>query len=172
VFKAYLLTGQPGVGKTSIIKEAVQSFKDRAGGFYTQEVRDKGKRTGFELVTLTGDRAMLAHVMEKSPYKVSKYGVDTDNLDRVGVAAVKEAIMKYEIVVIDEIGKMELFSDAFKEAVLKALDSGKKTLGTIMLSSHSWADNIKKRYDVNVVTVTRTNQAEVLGEVLHWLENK
>jgi nucleoside-triphosphatase len=171
MFKAYLLTGKPGVGKTSIIKEALKSFGDKAGGFYTQEMRDKGKRTGFEIITLKGDRALLAHMKINSPFKVSKYSVDIDSLNRVGVEAVQKAKIECEIVVIDEIGKMELYSHVFKEAVLQTFDSGKKILGTIMLSSHPWADSIKKRSDVNTLTVTNANQTEVLKEVLRWLED-
>ena len=168
--QAYLLTGAPGVGKTTILKEAIARAGVRAGGFYTQEIRSLGIRQGFEIVTLNGSTAVLAHVDIHSPSRVSKYGVDITNLDKIGVSAIQEATKECEIVVIDEIGKMELFSDAFREAVLEALESGKRLLGTIMLSSHPWADHIKQRPGVNVLLVTRANHHQVLQEVLGWLE--
>ena len=170
--QACLLSGAPGVGKTTIIRQAISRVTDRAGGFYTREIRSQGVRQGFEIVTLDGSSAILAHVDIHSPYRVSKYGVDTDNLDNVGVAALRRAIQECDIVVIDEIGKMELFSPAFREAVLEALNSGKKLLGTIMLPSHPWADQIKQDPKVKVLLVSRANHQQVLEELLGWLGGK
>jgi nucleoside-triphosphatase THEP1 len=120
---------------------------------------------------LDGQSAILAHVDIKSPYRVSKYGVDVEGLDRVGVAALRQAIGECDLVVIDEIGKMELFSPAFKEAVLAAIDSEKRVLGTIMLPSHPLADEIKRHPDVVTITVTRMNHRQVLEQVLDWLKS-
>ena len=168
--QAYLLSGAPGVGKTTIIRQAIATVKGRAGGFYTREIRSQGVRQGFEIITLDGSSAILAHVDIHSPYRVSKYGVDTENLDKVGVAALRRATQECDVVVIDEVGKMELFSLAFQEAVLEALNSGKKLLGTVMLPSHPWADQIKRHPKVKVLLVSRTNHQQVLEEVLRWLK--
>jgi len=168
--QVYLLTGRPGTGKTSIIKQAVAGMKSKVGGFYTEEIRSRGVREGFRLVTLDGRRAILAHIDIHSQYRVSKYGVDIDSLDRVGVSALRQAAEECDLVVIDEIGKMELFSANFREAVLHIIDSGKKVLGTIMLSPDPWADAIKRQPQVNLVSVTRANYQQVLGELRRWLE--
>jgi len=169
--QVYLLTGRPGTGKTSLIKQAVARMKGTAGGFYTEEIRSRGVREGFRLVTLDGQDTILAHVNIHSPYRVSKYGVDIDNLDRVGVSAIYRAAQQCDLVVVDEIGKMELFSPNFREAVLQVIDSGKKVLGTIMSSAHPWADTIKHQPQVNLVEVTRTNHHQVLEELLLWLRS-
>jgi nucleoside-triphosphatase len=168
--QAYLLTGPPGVGKTTLIKEAITAIEQRAGGFYTREMRSQGVRQGFEIVTLDGASAILASIDFHGPCRVSKYGVMADNLDNVGVAALRRAIKECAIVVVDEIGKMELFSPAFREAVLEALDSGKKLLGTIMLAPHPWADRIKQDPRVEVVMVSRANHQQVAQELLAWLK--
>lgn len=165
----YLLTGQPGTGKTSLIKQAVAAVKGVVGGFYTEEIRSGGVRQGFRLVTLQGESAILAHVNFKSPYRVSKYGVDIESLDKVGVSALEQARQECELVVIDEIGKMELFSPKFREAVQGIISSGRKVLGTIMLSSNPDADAIKRQPQVNLITVTRANHAQVLKELKDWL---
>jgi len=168
--QAYLLTGKPGAGKTSLIKQAVAGMGDKAGGFYTEEIRSGGARLGFRLVTLDGESAILSHVNIHSPHRVNKYGVDIDNLDRVGVPALYKAAKECDLVVIDEIGKMELFSANFREAVLQIIESGKRVLGTIMLSASPWADAIKRQPQVNLITITRANYHQVLEELLCWLK--
>jgi nucleoside-triphosphatase len=167
--KAYLLSGEPGCGKTTLIKEVLAKANKSAGGFYTEEIRVQGGRQGFKIVTLDGKTAVLAHTSVHSPNRVSKYGVDIDNMDKTAIPALKEAIKSKDIVVIDEIGKMELFSPSFKDAVIEALQSKKKVLGTIMLASHPWADKIKERPEVEVIKVTRFNRGEVIKQVLDWL---
>jgi len=166
----YLLSGKPGAGKTTLIREAVARLTISAGGFYTEELRAGGVRQGFKIITLDGQETTLSHVNISSPPKVSKYGVDIINLEKVGVVAIQQAIKDNDLVVIDEIGKMELLSSEFKEVVLKAIDSGKKVLGTIMLSPHPFADRIKKHPQVKVIEVNRANHDQVLRQILSWLK--
>ena len=168
--QVYLLTGRPGTGKTSLIKQVVAGVRGKAGGFYTEEIRSRGTRLGFRLITLDGQSVILAHVDIHSPYRVSKYGVDIDSLDRVGVSALHRAARECDLVVIDEIGKMELFSANLREAVSQMIDSGVRILGTIMLNPNPWADAIKRQPQVNLITVTRDNYQQVLAELLHWLK--
>jgi len=167
--RAYLLSGEPGSGKTTIIKEVLSKVNKSAGGFYTEEIRSQGVRQGFKIVTLDGKSAVLAHTSVRSSHRVSKYGVDTDSMDKVAVPALKQALQSKDIIVIDEIGKMELFSPSFQDAVIEALQSEKKVLGTIMLASHPWADKIKERPEVEVIKVTRFNRSEVTNKVLNRL---
>ncbi len=168
----YLLTGRPGTGKTSLVRQAVAELKGKAGGFYTEEIRVQGTRLGFKLITLDGQEAVLAHVDFQSRYRVGKYGVDVDALERVGVPALAEAIRQRDVIVIDEIGKMELFSNRFREVVLEAIQSGKRVLGTIMLKPDPWADDIKRQPQVKLVEVTRTGYYRVLADIKSWLEMK
>ncbi len=165
-----LLTGRPGTGKTSLIKQVVAQIKSEAGGFYTEEIRSGGVREGFRLLTLDGEQVILAHINIHSPYRVSKYGVDIDALERVGVPALYKAIQQCDLVVIDEIGKMELFSAKFREAVSQIIGSGKRILGTIILNPNQWADAIKRQPQVNLITVARDNYQQVLEELLYWLQ--
>ncbi|MCJ7670356.1 MAG: NTPase [Dehalococcoidia bacterium] len=167
--RALLLTGKPGTGKTALIKEALARTKVKGGGFYTEEIRTEGIRQGFRIVTLDGQEAILAHVSISSPYQVSKYRVDTGALDRVGVSVLRQALKETNLIVIDEIGKMELLSPQFKEAVMQAINSGQKILGTIMLNPHPFADEIKRHPKVEVLLVTRDNRTEIMKKVLDWL---
>ncbi len=169
--KAYLLAGKPGCGKTTIIKEVLSKTGKSAGGFYTEEIRNQGIRQGFQIITLDGESATLAHSGISSPYRVSKYGVDISSMDEAAIPALREAIRSRDIVVIDEIGKMELFSYSFRDAVIEALESEKRVLGTIMLASHPWADAVKRRAEVETISVTRFNHSQVVDQVLRWLES-
>jgi nucleoside-triphosphatase len=167
--RAYLLSGEPGTGKTTIIKEVLSKVNKSAGGFYTEEIRSQGVRQGFQIITLDGQSAVLSHTGVRSPHRVGKYGVNTDSMDKVAVPALKQAIQTKDIIIIDEVGKMELFSQAFRDAVIEALQSEKKVLGTIMLASHPWADKIKERPEVEVIIVTRFNRSDVTDRLLTWL---
>lgn len=167
-----LLTGGPGVGKTTIIKQALGQSGVRAGGFYTEEVRPGGQRQGFRLVTLDGESALLASVALAGPCRVGRYGVDVAALDRVGVAALRWALEGRDLVVIDEIGKMELYSASFREAVLEAVAGPKRVLATIMLARHPFADDIKGRPGCTTLEVTRLNREAVARGVLAWLQSR
>jgi nucleoside-triphosphatase len=169
---AVLLTGKPGSGKTTLIRRLLACSKLEAGGFYTQEVRTGGARKGFEIVTLEGERGILAHVDIRGRQRVGRYGVDLHSLDTLGVSAILRAIEAGGVVVIDEIGPMELLSAKFRSAVLCALDRGGPVLGTIVRRSAPFTDRIKTRDDVQVIEVRPDNRDAVLDQVLAWLEGQ
>jgi len=168
--QAYLLTGMPGTGKTSIIRQVISQSNRNAGGFYTEEIRSVGIREGFRIVTLDGKDGILAHIAIDSPFRVGKYGVDISVLDNIGVESIYNAIKNNELIVIDEIGKMELFSPRFITAVQDALNSPKRVLGTITLKPHPLADAIRLSKSIRVAELTRNNQKYVLAEILTWLK--
>jgi nucleoside-triphosphatase len=159
---AILLTGRPGCGKTTLLREVIASLGVDAGGFYTQEVRGPdGRRRGFQIVTLDGRAATLSSVDIAGRYRVGRYGVDLAGIEGVAVPAIREAVRRGELVVVDEIGKMELFSQAFRRAVMEAVESGCCLLGTIMLGPHPFADAIRARPDVEVIELSEGNRTEV-----------
>jgi nucleoside-triphosphatase len=172
--RTLLITGLPGTGKTTIIKQAAQALGARAGGFYTEEIRGPGGRKGFRLVTLPsgGREAVMAHVDIRTRNRVGRYGVDVATLDAVGVAAVREAVQSREVVVIDEIGKMELFSGEFQGAVLKAMSSPKIVVATVMHKSHAWVNALKAMPQVTVWQVTKSNREEMPGRVMEWIAGR
>jgi nucleoside-triphosphatase len=157
----YLLTGHPGVGKTTIINRLIEKLKFPAGGFFTEEIREDNRRTGFAIVTLSGFKGVLAHRNFRSRYKVGKYGVGVHTLNRMGVKEIQMCLMEKKIIVIDEIGKMELLSPQFQEVVEKALDADNTVLGTITLARHPFVHKVKARNDVKIYEVTKQNQDEV-----------
>jgi len=168
--KNVFITGLPGCGKTSLIKEILKELRLNAGGFYTQEIREGGIRKGFKIITLDSKEGILAHVNVKSPYRVSKYKVNIKDLEEIGVNSIFEALKKNKICIIDELGKMELYSEKFKKVVLAALDSKNKVLGTIMLKPNPFCDRIKKRPDAKIFYLTSENREEIKEEIKNLLK--
>jgi nucleoside-triphosphatase len=169
---AFLLTGRPGCGKTTLIRRLVEGLGVPAGGFYTEEIRRGSRREGFALTTLDGQTATLASVHDRSRQRVSKYGVNVEAVDEVGAPAIEQATARAALVVIDEIGKMELFSNRFRQAVLSALESGKPIVASIMLAPHPWADAIKARPEVEVILVTEANRSQIQRDLLARLRDR
>jgi nucleoside-triphosphatase len=161
-----LITGRPGSGKTTLVRRVVERLAGRAGGFYTAEIRQGGVRQGFRLITLDGHEAVIAHVEFAGRQRVGKYAVDVAALDRVGVPAVERALAASQVVVVDEIGPMELFSSAFRTSVLRALDSGCPVLATVMLRPDPWADALKRRPGVRLVELTPANRDLLLDSLV------
>jgi nucleoside-triphosphatase len=157
------VTGRPGIGKTSVLLRAVEGLKSKGykiGGMVSREVREKGVRIGFEIIDFySGRKGWLAHVDQPDGPKVSKYRVNLNDLNVIGAGSIRDAAKNAEIIVIDEIGPMELFSQAFREAVVEAMNSGKPLLGTIHFKARAPLINyIRNRDDAEIMEVTYENR--------------
>ncbi len=172
MIKNIFVTGKPGCGKTTLIKEISKKLNSKIFGFYTEEIREKEKRVGFKIKTLDKKEGILAHIKIKSKYQVGKYRVNLKDLEEIGVKALEKAIKEKKIVLIDEIGKMELFSEKFKKAVLKALNSENKVLGTIMLKRNPFCDKIKERKDTKIFYLKKENFKKIKKEIENFLKIK
>lgn len=164
--KHFLLTGRPGVGKTTLLQKiAKQLHGVIVGGFFTEEIRDHGTRTGFEVQTFDGRRGTLARAKEGTGPRVGKYLVDLADFERVGVSGLADAVAHAQVILVDEIGKMELFSEPFRRLLMKALEGTKPVIATIMSRPHPLTDSIKNRPDVQVVEITYSNRDHLAKEI-------
>ena len=163
--KKILLTGRPGCGKTTLIKRVVDELALPAGGFYTEEIRQRGERVGFKIITLSGEEAVFADVDFKTPQRLGKYGLDFVALETIGVEALRTAVRERRLVVIDEIGPMEIRSASFRDVVNDALDADARILATITARSFRFTDAIKERRDVTVIKVQRENREQLVSEL-------
>lgn len=157
------LTGSPGVGKTTVLLRVVEGLRAngyRVGGMISREVRGCGGRVGFEILDLgSGKRGWLAHVNQRFGPRIGKYRVNLGDLEDVGVSAILDGILNCDLIVVDEIGPMELFSARFKEAVRKAVESGKLVIGVAHWRARDGLiDEVKARTDAEVMTVTFENR--------------
>ena len=161
--KNTLFTGFPGCGKTTIIKKIVQSLNRPSTGFYSGEIRVKGRRVGFSITTLDGRQGTLAHIDIKSKIRVGRYGVNLRDIDRIAVPAMVPENDNV-VVVIDEIGKMECFSARFKQVLMQVLDAPNTIVGSIALKGGPFIEAIKKRPDTRIVTVSPKNRDYLADE--------
>ena len=161
-----LLTGFPGVGKTTAIKRIVEGIDYTCSGFLTEEIRDLYQhRIGFKIVTLDGKReGTLAHVNIRSDKIVGKYFVLIDEFETIAEEEMKK---NNEIMVIDEIGKMELFSEKFKELLLKCLEKGNVLATITMRGGGEFVWKIKEREDVRLIQLTEMNRNKVIARLIN-----
>jgi len=162
-----LLTGPPGCGKTTVVRQVVGRLGDLClAGFYTQEMREHGRRVGFEAVGLGGQRGILAHVEIHGRHRVGRYGVNVQEFERILRAEMREPAAGVDLFVVDEIGKMECLSYAFVEAVTRALDGPVPVLATVAATGSGFVAAVKARQDVEIVSVTPANRGDLPDELV------
>ena len=162
-----LLRGRPGVGKTTVVVRLAERL--RAGGvpvagFLTREVRRGAARTGFLVEDLRGHRAVVADVRIPGPVRVGKYGVDVAAFERIALPGLEET-PPGAVVLIDEIGKMELASERFRAAVEELLGRPAPVVATVHVHRHPFTDALATRPDVEVVEVTPENRDRLPEEL-------
>ena len=161
-----LITGKPAVGKTTLVQKIIKRIGSvNIAGFYTSEIRNTGSRLGFELQGLNGRCRTLAHVGIDSRHRVGRYGVDEDGFEEF-LATLDLLNPEVELIVIDEIGKMELFSNRFRNLVCDALNSDKQVLATIPLKGNDFIRGIKQRIDIHQLEVTHANRNRLPEAIL------
>lgn len=171
-----LIQAPPRTGKSTLIDRICSILNEKGykvGGIVTPEIKEKNRRVGFWVVDLyTGKKEILAHINIKSMFKVSKYGVDINAFDGLALTAINSAIEKCDLIVIDEIGKMELFSEKFQKVVGKGLNSSKPVVGTMGMVNHPFVRLLKSRSDLKVLTPNRANMEYVYQEICKLLDLK
>lgn len=162
-----LITGLPGVGKTTLIRELSKRLTEcNPAGFYTEEIRnEQGIREGFRLVTLCGRRLVLSHIHHPGPYRVSRYGVDVSGFEQL-LAELDLEHAPSRLIVIDEIGKMECLSRRFTDDIMALLNSPKLLIATIALKGEGFIQEVKDRPDCRLVVVTRENRNRLVNDLV------
>jgi nucleoside-triphosphatase len=157
-----LIEGRPGSGKTTAARRLVSLLADKGAnvtGFTTAEIREGGSRIGFSIETIDGKTGVLAHVDFEGP-RVGKYAVDVRAFEYLVLPALEVDDDK-TIVVMDELGKMELLSEAFRDAVEKLFDRDNELVATVHVYKHPFTDRLKRSPTTEVVKVTNANRDDL-----------
>lgn len=163
-----LLTGRPGVGKTTVIRRVADGSQEkRLRGFYTEEIREHGERQGFRLISFDGEDRVIAHVGFPKVHRVGKYGVDlTAIAGGASLLAYDPAVRLY---LVDEIGKMECLSARFVTAMRKLLAGDTPVVATVGLHGGGFIAEVKRLKQCLLWEVTQDNRNEMPSRVLAWL---
>jgi len=164
-----LITGPPGCGKSTLIERIVNRIERPVTGFFTREIKEEGRRVGFSINTLDGREGILAHQNLKSQFRVGKYGVNIKDIDSIAVPAMIPE-REEEIVVIDEIGKMECFSVLFKKTLVRVLSLPNWIIGSIAQKGDLFIQRIKERDDVKVIRITAQNRGILVDHILESIK--
>ncbi|MBN2497892.1 MAG: hypothetical protein JXR96_25080 [Deltaproteobacteria bacterium] len=166
--RALLLTGVPGIGKSTLLRRVADQLGGHSlGGFITDELRGHGGgRVGFALRPFAGPEAVLAHVGIRGPARVGRYGVDLAALDAVVDRALAPGFARY---LVDEVGKMECLSQRFVAAMERLLAGAAPLVATVALRGRGFIARIKQLPGVELLQVERDNRERLPAQVLGWL---
>lgn len=166
LFVRLLLTGLPGIGKTTVIRAAIENLGDlRCAGFYTEERRHGRQRTGFRIITLDGREGTLASIDRGKAPTVGRYTVSIEEFERLALPVIDTEITPADLYVIDEIGKMELLSRRFRDKLVDLLAQPVNLLATIARKGRGFIEQIKGRNDIELIEVTRENRNRLPGQI-------
>jgi nucleoside-triphosphatase len=164
-----LIGGRPGSGKTTAVSRLAALLREAGvpvGRFVTTELRERGRRVGFEIETLDGgERALLAHVKLSGPPRVGRYGVDLAAFEALALPALGRPSRGRRVFLVDELGKMELASERFREAVARLLDEPVPVVATVQRKPHPFVTRITRRADIETVQLTAANRTRLPGDI-------
>ncbi len=168
-----LLTGSPGIGKTTVIRRILKTVQGvKCAGFYTEERRIRGQRTGFKICTLDGEDGILASTSPGKGPKVGRYTVHVREFEELALSRIDMEKTPAELYIIDEIGRMELTSTRFRTSIIELLARPSNLLATVAKRGKGFLDQIKVRNDIELIEVTKENRDELLGTIAERIVNQ
>ena len=163
----FLLTGQPRMGKTTMIKKLINEIgADICGGFYTEEITNSNDRIGFRCISINGDSVEIANVDSPSKTRIGRYGMDIEAFENFAIKVLQDALSSKKLIVIDEIGFMQMLSTAFRKIILDVVSDNHIVLGTVPLDSHAEIDRIKHLQEVKIINLNELNRNTVSGPLV------
>jgi nucleoside-triphosphatase len=166
-----LITGTPGIGKTTVIRRVADELgSEGLRGFYTEEIRQGGERLGFRLVGFEGTAHVIAHVDFPKRQRVGKYGVDVQALD--DAMPLLRPDPDARVYLVDEIGKMECLSARFVAAMRTLMAGSTPIVATIGARGGGFIAEVKRSRDCELWQLTHANRDHMPPRVLAWLAER
>ncbi len=171
-----LLTGPPGVGKTTMVNRVYEHYKARGlkiAGITTREVREGNQRVGFKITDLSsGEEGWLARADGGAGPRIGRYTVASDDLERIGVKALKKATLgDVGLIIVDEIGPMEMTHSGFREAISEILDEDNALVATVKYGSH-YPEVERIRRNALQLEITKDNRDTILKRIIGQLNRR
>jgi nucleoside-triphosphatase len=164
-----LLTGAPGIGKTTLLRRVADSLRGwRIRGFTTEEIRDGRARLGFRIVAFDGEQRLMAHVGFSSAKRVGRYAVDVAAIDAVSESALA-LDPAAELYLVDEIGKMECLSVRFVAGMRRLLEANRPVAATVARSGGGFIAEVKRHPRAELWEVTPRNRDALVKRATAWL---
>ena len=163
-----LITGKPGSGKTTLVVRLAEGLSGdgfKTGGFVTEEIRESSHRVGFKVRDLGGDAAVLAHVDYKGKPRVGKYGVDVKAFENIALRALEIGKKEADLLVVDEIGRMEMASSFFRSALLELMDLPVPILATVHVGIDAFTGSLLKRDDITLYHISPAVRDSLKGVI-------
>lgn len=161
------VTSQPRLGKSTVIKKVVDVLgRENCYGFYTEEIMVAGKREGFKIITMDGRQGILASTGSPSALRLGRYGLNIDTLEDLCLGSILEGNDPHKVLIIDEVGPMQVWSESFRVALEKALERDNPMLGSVFLQAHPWIDTFKARDELDIVDLNLANRDGMVQELV------
>lgn len=162
----YFLSGVPRVGKTTALKKIIAEIgSEKFSGFYSEEVVVNYQRTGFKVISLDGTESIFASIYSNSLTRVGRYGIDIKKFENIAIHSINKSLNQNKIIVIDEIGPMQISSNKFLYTIENLLESSHTVLGTIYFDSHPVIDKIKQKKDINTFHLNKHNNKDIIRRI-------
>lgn len=159
------------MGKSTLMKKLIEEIgSDRCGGFYTEEIRNEHNRIGFRCVSVQGDTMGIAHVDSASSIRVGRYGVEVEQFERFASSVLEDAVRTKEIIVVDEIGFMQMYAGSFAPLIRSITSTSKIVIGTVPLDSHPDIDPIKHHAGARIILIDESNRDSVFDILINEIK--
>lgn len=165
-----LITGESGIGKSTALSQSVEFLsKRRIAGFLSPRVVTDGSDPGWRIEGFNGVSGMFAHASIRGRHRMGLLGVDIDLFERC-ISSETSALSRSDLVIIDEIGIIGGWSEAFRQFAERALDSTVPTVAIVRQKSGDFSDRVKSRDDVEIWTLNREIRDVMPGDIARWVE--
>ena len=173
--RVLFLTGLPGSGKTTLINRICAHYKSKGlkvAGISTREVREGNERTGFKITDLSSSKeGWLARINEGAGPRLGRYFVASKDLEEIGVGALSRAVQEdTTLIIVDEIGPMEMTDPAFRIAVSKILETGRIVVATVKYGSH-YPEVERVQGEVVRLEVAKNNREAIYQRAIAQLDD-
>ncbi len=162
-----IITGRPGVGKTTLIESVTSELPIPIGGMITKEIRKCGHRVGFSIIDLASRlEGVLAHIHQPNGPKIGRYRVNLNDLRNIGIGAIDRAVEEQRLVVVDEIGPMEITSPSFIPAVKRVIESNLPfIISTHANLNHPFIHSLRQQFCL--YRVKTGNRDQLVKRIIH-----